>query len=273
MKENRLESGQSQEKKSIIKRLKLLVPAIGNAKRTLKDALIIICTVLVLGFIVLKIGIPGFSSLFQATSPWSQQQKDITNKNNVRDTYSAIIGSEVGLVSQNGIINWFSSKEAKEIDISIPKLINYSPLFEDESERNVLKESFEKSINEDVLSQSASIYQISYDGNLLGKWKNGKKISSYQDLKEIDKNNIEEDLAIRINNEENLQFSGWSKVNKIENVDWDFKNESNIVHISGRFEAGKIPFIKKEYKVDVAYKITADKWTMEKNSLKVEEVE
>ena len=87
--------------------------------------------VIVLVFAVIYIGIPSLGSLFNSLSPWNQQKQEISAKNNVRDAYSSIIGSNVGVISQNGFISWFSSKEAKEIDISIPKLINYSPLFDD----------------------------------------------------------------------------------------------------------------------------------------------
>ena len=53
-----------------------------------------------------------FGAMFQATSPFAQERKDIAQKNNIRDAYSSIIGSDVGVISQNGIIKWFNSKEA-----------------------------------------------------------------------------------------------------------------------------------------------------------------
>ena len=152
---------------------------INQIKTAITNFISLFIFVIVLVFAVVYIGIPSLGSLFNSLSPWSQQKQEISAKNNVRDAYSSIIGSNVGVISQNGFISWFSSKEAKEIDISIPKLINYSPLFDDDSNRSKLKTAFENSINNDIISQSAGTYKIIYDGDLVGGWKNGKKISVF----------------------------------------------------------------------------------------------
>lgn len=148
---------------------------ISQIKIAITNFLSLFFFIIVLFFSVIYIGIPSLGSIFNSLSPWNQQKQEISAKNNVRDAYSSIIGSNVGLISQNGFISWFSSQEAKEIDISIPKLINYSPLFDDDSNRSQLKTAFENSINNDIISQSTTNYKIFYDGSTLGEWENGKK--------------------------------------------------------------------------------------------------
>ena len=105
---------------------------INQIKIAITNFLFLLFFIIALFFTVIYIGIPSLGSLFSSLSPWNQQRQEISAKNNVRDAYSSIIGSNVGVISQNGFISWFSSQEAKEIDISIPKLINYSPLFDDD---------------------------------------------------------------------------------------------------------------------------------------------
>lgn len=232
--------------------------------------ILIIAGMIVLGiFLVFDVVVPWFGAKFQSASPWSAERQDIANKNNVRDAYSAIVGSDVGMISQNGIMKWFNSKEAKEIDISIPKLINYSPIFDDESNRNGLKDAFEDSINPDVMNQSAINYKIFYDGSTLGQWKNGEKVGSYKDLQPADKKSITNDLTIKVHNLKNIDFEDWEQVHKMPNVSFDFVNKSNVVKVTGVFFQKKHFWDTKYFKVNVQYKINRDKWTMVKKSLKV----
>ena len=194
----------------------------------------------------------------------------------MRDAYSSIIGSNVGVISQNGFISWFSSKEAKEIDISIPKLINYSPLFDDESNRSQLKIAFESSINNDIMSQSTSNYKILYDGSTLSEWENGKKISSSKDLSKLQKKEILADLQKKIWNKLNVKFNEWEKIRDQDNVEFDFKPSSNRVKIIGKFldEGGWFFGVgKKKYKLYVEYDLKDDDTpVLVDKSLKVEEV-
>ncbi len=232
--------------------------------------------VIVLVFAVIYIGIPSLGSLFNSLSPWNQQKQEISAKNNVRDAYSSIIGSNVGIISQNAFISWFSSKEAKEVDISIPKLINYSPLFDDDSNRSQLKTAFENSINNDTISQSTSTYKIFYDGSTLSEWKNGKKISSYSDLSKVQKKEILADLQKKIWNTSNIKFNEWEKFRDQDNVKFDFKPSSNRVKIIGKFldEGGWFFGVgKKKYKLYVEYDLKDDDTpVLVDKSLKVEEV-
>lgn len=229
--------------------------------------------VIVLIFAVIYIGIPSLGSLFNSLSPWNQQKQEISAKNNVRDAYSSIIGSNVGIISQNAFISWFSSKEAKEVDISIPKLINYSPLFDDDSNRSQLKTAFENSINNDTISQSTSTYKIFYDGSTLSEWKNGKKISSYRDLSKVQKKDIQIDLQKKIWNKSNVKFKEWEKIGNQDNVVFDFKPSSNRVKIIGKFldEGTWLGFAKKRYKLYVEYDLKDDDTpVLVDKSLKVE---
>ena len=75
----------------------------------LKSAIINIVSlfifVLVLFFSVVYIGIPSLGTLFNSLSPWNQQKEEISAKNNIRDAYSSIMGSNVGIISQNAFIS------------------------------------------------------------------------------------------------------------------------------------------------------------------------
>ncbi|EHG14494.1 hypothetical protein DXB55_02375 [Streptococcus anginosus] len=249
---------------------------INQIKTAITNFISLFIFVIVLVFAVIYIGIPSLGSLFNSLSPWNQQKQEISAKNNVRDAYSSIIGSNVGIISQNAFISWFSSKEAKEIDISIPKLINYSPLFDDDSNRSQLKTAFENSINNDTISQSTSTYRIFYDGSTLSEWKNGKKISSYRDLSKVQKKKILADLQKKIWNKSNVKFNEWEKIGNQDNVDFDFKPSSNRVKIIGKFlDKGSWFFgvRKKKYKLYVEYDLKDDDTpVLVDKSLKVEKV-
>lgn len=243
----------------------------------LKSAIINIVSlfifVLVLFFSVVYIGIPSLGTLFNSLSPWNQQKEEISAKNNIRDAYSSIMGSNVGIISQNAFISWFNNKEAKEIDISIPKLINYSPLFDDDSNRSQLKTAFETSINNDIISQSTINYKILYDGSTLGEWESGKKVSSFRDLSKAQKKEILEDLQKRIWNKSNVKFKKWEKIGNQDNVDFDFKPSSNRVKIAGRFlDNGIWGTFPKTYKLSVEYDLKNEKWVIVEKTLKVEQI-
>lgn len=249
---------------------------INQIKTAITNFISLFIFVIVLIFAVIYIGIPSLGSLFNSLSPWNHQKQEISAKNNVRDAYSSIIGSNVGVISQNSFISWFSSEEAKEIDISIPKLINYSPLFDDESNRSQLKIAFESSINNDIMSQSTSNYKILYDGSTLSEWENGKKISSSKDLTKLQKKEILADLQKKIWNKSNVKFNEWEKIRDQDNVEFDFKPSSNRVKIIGKFldEDGWFFGVgKKTYKLYVEYDLKDDDTpVLVDNSLKVEEV-
>lgn len=227
---------------------------------------------IILGVGIIAAGIPLFGALFQRASPWSQQRQEIASKNNIRDAYSAIIGSDVGLVSQNGFIKWFSSKEAKQVDIFIPKLINYSGLFDDDSRREELKDTFEESINSDLMKESTVYYQIFYDGSTLGKWKNGEKVDSYKDLKNADKNAIMKDLRLKLRTDKEIEFMSWQKKNNLESVNFEFEPNSNTVEIKGVFESDGMLWSSPEYKISAKYQYNTGSWQLENSSLKVDKV-
>lgn len=248
-----------------------------NAGRTpLKVVLVslrnyIILAIISLGFIygISWIGIPAFGKLFQNFSPWSQQRQEIAIKNNVRDAYSAIIGSDVGMISQNGVVKWFSSKESKEIDIAIPKLINYSPLFDDDSKREELKDAFKDSINPEIMEQSTTYYRIFYDGSTLGSWKDGEELSTYKDLKISDKKAILKDLRLKLRTQKKIEFKEWQKKNKLETIDYDFESSTNTVKITGIFESDGFFWTTPEYNLSVNYKYIDGEWKIVKDTLKV----
>lgn len=206
-----------------------------------------------------------FGWLFQSTSPFSQQRQDIAVKNNVRDAYSSIIGSDVSLISQNGIIKWFNNKEAKEIDISIPKLINYSSLFDDDTHRNDLKDAFSQSINKENINQSSFKYKIDYDGATINN--NGQ---NYRDVTSENEKSMTEDLKRRVKNQEHIEFKEWNKVGKNNNVDFKSKGEDRV-KVDGYFSTGFWP-LKKTYHLTSEYKYSTGHYVLVENSLKVEKI-
>lgn len=218
--------------------------------------------------------IPGIAHLFEISSPWAGQRSEIAAKNNIRDAYSAIIGSDVGLISNNGFVKWFTSREAKEMDISIPKLINYSPLFNDDSQREQLKATFKDSINNDIAQQSVANYKIFYDGHTIIEVENGEKIKSFKDLSKGDKEVIQIDLEKRIYNATQVKFSAWEPLEKQQNVDFTFEPSSNTVSINGYFLTPKDFFFfnEKKFHVTAQYKYEYAEWHIVPDSLKVEEV-
>lgn len=205
-----------------------------------------------------------FGWMFQSTSPFSQQRQDIAEKNNVRDAYSSIIGSDVGLISQNGIIKWFNNKEAKEIDISIPKLINYSPLFDDDTHRNDLKDAFSQSINTEIRNQSTFDYKIFYNGATIRDNDN-----DFHDVTNTQKKAMTEDLKRRVKNQEHKELKSWSKVGKVDNVDFEIKGK-DTVKIDGYFTTGSL-WYKKNYHLKAEYRFK-DGYELVENTLKVKKV-
>ena len=206
-----------------------------------------------------------FGAMFQATSPFAQERKDIAQKNNIRDAYSSIIGSDVGVISQNGIIKWFNSKEAKEIDISIPKLINYSPLFDDDTYRNELKDAFSESLNLDALKQSTKNYKVFYDGATIRNNDN-----NWYDVTETNKKAIVKDLERQVLNLKKIEFKKWSQVGKSDNVDFTTKGK-DTVKVDGYFKMGYL-MLAKNYHLTAEYKYQGNDYQLVVNTLKVEKV-
>ncbi|SKA03784.1 hypothetical protein SAMN02745116_02211 [Pilibacter termitis] len=240
--------------------------------QTVLNYVVLIAILAGLAFGVIALGIPAFKSLFQATSPWAEQRQEIAKKNNVRDAYSAIAGSDVGVISQNGILKWFNSKEAKEIDISLPKLINYSPLFDDDSDRSGIKQVFEDSINEEM-NKSTDVYKIYYDGSLLATYANGVKKNSSNDLNLTTdvKAEIKDDLVKKIGMKKKLTFKNWSKRGGQELVEFNLDEKKKEVNIIGEIDVeGKVFFLSDRYNLSVTYKNTGGKWEIVENTLKVE---
>lgn len=206
-----------------------------------------------------------FGWILQSISPFSQQRQEIAAKNNVRDAYSSVIGSDVDVISMNGFVKWFNNKEAKEIDISIPKLINYSPLFNDDTHRNDLKDAFSLSIDSAAIRQSTFKYNIYYDGATIND--NGR---NYRDVTLDAEKIITDDLILRVKNQEKLNFKKWDKEGKRENVDFKSKGDDGVT-VDGRFSVGVLLF-KKTYHLKAEYKYLGGHYELVKNSLKVEKI-
>lgn len=213
------------------------------------------------------IGIPGFSAIFQSLSPWNEQKKVLSEYTDVRDAYSAIIGSEVGVVPQNGIIKWFSVKD-KEIIINIPKLINYSPLFDDESRRNELKNAFVMSLDEDQVKNVIDQIKIFYDGAHIVTITRGEITKKYQDLSEFNKKQLNEFIKNELN-KYNIKFKKWETNNKFT---FD-PVQKDVVVVDEVFLVRKHIFFSERYKLKAKLKMNDLNWIVYKNNWKVEKIE
>lgn len=218
------------------------------------------------------IGMPLLSFTIQKMSPWANQKAAISKQNNVRDAYSAIIGSRVGVTPKNGIAQWFSSKEASEIDIAIPKIINYSPLFDDTSHTDILKLGFLNSINEDVSKESTDIVMITYNGATIGKIVDGKLEKDFTEMNSIDIQKIDQAITKVLINEKNIKFKDWQKIDTKNNVEYKFNDKKNKIKITGRFESDGKLFFTPAYKIIIELKLVDNNWEFIPGTLEVEKL-
>lgn len=239
----------------------------GNPKQIIKLSMNIVIVAAVSLVFIRFIGIPAFSGIFQTLSPWNEQKKAISEYTDVRDTYSSIIGSEVGVIPQNGIVKWFSTRE-KEVIIYIPKIINYSPLFDDDSRRNELKGAFLESINEEMAKKSSETVRILYDGLEVATYKNGVKITDYLDLKSAEKKQIDSFVKEQVDKNDNIKFNKWTTTN---NYSFDNKDK-NVLVIKGKFNVKKFLVFKDVYLLDAKLVYKNHRWAIYQNNWKVTKV-
>lgn len=204
-------------------------------------------------------------------SPLAQQRKQIEQKNNVRDAFSTISNTSVGVISNSSFTQFFTSKEAKEIDISIPKLINNSPIFDDDSHNTEIRDAFSNSINTTYLKQSTNKYTVSYNGSILVE---GDKswTTTYNNITEPDTKKIIFDVKKQLKNQSKPTFVEWEKIDKENNYEID-KNKRTVT-VSGYYESKRpIPMVWKTpvYHVKATYKLDGLNYEFKQGSLKVEE--
>lgn len=221
---------------------------------------------------IIFIGKPLLSFTIQKMSPWADQKAAISKQNNVRDAYSAIIGSRVGVIPKNGITQWFSSKEASEIDIAIPKIINYSPLFDDTSHTDILKLGFLNSINEDVSKKSTDVVMITYNGATIGEIIDGKLEKDFTDMNNIDAQKIDQAITKVLINEKNIKFKEWQKIGTKNNVEYKIDDTKNKIKITGRFESDGTLFLTPAYKISIELKLVDNNWEFIPDTLEVEKL-
>lgn len=204
-------------------------------------------------------------------SPLAQQRKQIEQKNNVRDAFSTISNTNVGVISNSSITQFFTNKEAKEIDISIPKLINNSPIFDDDSHNTEIRDAFAHSINWEYLGQSTKQFTVSYNGSLLAK-KDKNGTTFYTKLTEPNTKEILSDVKKQLKNHSEPDFVEWEKIDDENNYDID-KNKKSVT-VSGYYESKRpIPLVWKKpvYHVKATYNLEGFNYEFKKGSLKVEE--
>lgn len=239
--------------------------------RSVLNNLILIGLSLLLVMTILSIGIPFFNRLIEKASPWYEQRVAISEKNNTQDAYSAIAGSEVDKIPYTNIEQWFSSKEAKTIEVTIPKLVNTSPLFRDELYRDILKNTFIASVNEKNLKESTKYYKIVYDGAEIATFTNGTLTSSYveEDIKQLE--------ALLADNPELLaEKTADDKDKEItftkfeEDTPPKYSPDGLEIKLTGTFKSGGVFGVgSKTYHLDAMFYYDDNRWKLDEESLEV----
>lgn len=233
-------------------------------KLDIKSFLYVIINLIILVLVSVFVLGPIFSWFFQRLSPWYEQKKAISEYIDVRDAYSAINGSDIGITPQNGLMQWFSTRE-KEITIYIPKLINYSPIFDDESQRNELKNAFTESLNLEMAQKASETVTILYDGDNVVRYSDGDK-ETYLDLDQSSKNEITNMIKEKLYTENNLKFKKWLSTNKFTFDPY----KKNMVVIDTVFSVKKNLIFSEDYRLKAKLIKKDLKWTVYKNNWKVE---
>lgn len=239
--------------------------------RSILNNLILIGLCLLLVITILSIAIPFFNQLIEKASPWYEQRVAISEKNNTNDIYSAISGSEVDKIPYTNIEQWFSSQEAETIEVTIPKLINTSPLFQDDLYRDILKDTFIASINTKNLKESTKYYKISYDGAEIATFTNGTKTSTYyeEDLDQL--------IALLADSPELLAEKTADDKDKavsfakFDEFIYEYSPDGLAMNLIGTFKSGGLlgGLGSKTYHLDAIFYYYDNRWVLDEESLEV----
>ncbi|GFH42072.1 hypothetical protein Hs30E_06230 [Lactococcus hodotermopsidis] len=221
------------------------------------------------------IKIMGWS--LQTLNPAYLQKQVIADFNNSKDAYSTIEGTKVAKVPLNGIEKLFSQSPTSSdtIIISIPKVLNISPIFNDDTEKSqdLLRNAWIESVNSDKLTKEAKYYEIMYNGSVIITGDNKGNETKNGDLNAIDKKEITQQLKSEIKHQTKYEFQKWDVVGKREDV--KFEKNKNIVTVDGYFIDKNITpnwvpkFGKPIYHVRAEFKHTDNKLEFISGSLKV----
>lgn len=147
-------------------------------------------------------------------------------------------------------------------------MINYSPLFDDESRRNELKNAFVISLNLDQVNNVTNQIKIFYDGADVVTITHGEINRTYQDLSESNKKQLNEFIKNELK-KYNIKFKKWETNN---NFTFD-PVQKNVVVVDRVFLVRKHIFFSERYKLKAKLKMNDLNWIVYKNNWKVEKIE
>lgn len=231
-----------------------------------------IIMILVLLVIVFSFGPKLISMMIQNLSPWAEQRKAIERKNNIEDSYSAIIGSKVTEIPKTDLMKFISSQSSKEVDISIPKIANYSPLFNDELETDILKTGFYNSINEEIMAQFTKTVLITYDGSTIVKLNKNKKEKQFTSEQQKLQNKVTDTIKMFLHNKKKIEFKEWETVDSVENVEYKLNSNKNTVKVVGQFKDDGTLWLSSTYTLSAELKLVGNKWEVVPDKFEVKEL-
>ncbi|MEG0284198.1 MAG: hypothetical protein RR601_05295 [Erysipelotrichales bacterium] len=215
------------------------------------------------------------SSLLYDLNPFSIKQKAVESANNTADAFSTVKGVQVNKIPMNGVesIFNFTSKSQDNIQINVPKLLNYSPIFDDDKNRDVLKDAWVQSINQEKLKEETNNYEILYNSNVILEYKDGVT-SSYDKINKSDLAKINKQTKGVLRNELDRTFINWCVYDGSYDVNYNYNEKNKTLDINGCgiFDNESFfGFKDGEDKVSLSFKKKGNNWYYIKNSLKVGE--
>ena len=202
--------------------------------------IILVTIIMLIIFAPLAIKLMGWG--LQTLNPTYLQKRAVADFNNSKDAYSTIEGTKVAKVPLNGIekIFSFNTISNKEVIISIPKVLNTSSIFNDDTDksRKFLKNAWISSLDTDKLSEEVKKFEFRYNGSLISSKGEKGNIIVNEDVNNLDRKVIQEKLEILIDNETTYEFQMWDVTHKKENV--YFEENGNTISVNGYFVAKNI---------------------------------
>lgn len=207
--------------------------------------------------------IPMITDTLVKSSPFYKQSLEIKKNNNINDAFSGISGTDIDRLPQVGIIKWFNNKEAKNIQVYVPKIINYSPLFDDEKNTKELKRAIKNSVIPPNVSKSTNDFEVYYNNSKVIDVEDGKVVFAFDEISENDMNQIKQLIKEMLFKKKNLILNDWVREDEIEK--FTFKNNK----VDAEFYVGKLIF-KKKYNIHVDLSKKDNQWVI--NNSKVKEI-
>lgn len=213
---------------------------------------------------------PALGTFLETASPWYQEKVAISERNQVQDAFSGVLGSRVDTIPKDSLSGWFSSKEYKEIDFYIPKLSNTSALFRDDQYRDLLKDTLIASIHTENIEAQTEHFKLFYNGATIATWSNGRQVSTFRTIPAEARKEVEEDLQKTLADQKKIRFQRWDFLFGKERVEFSYDAMEERIYLEGHFLSPKGMFDKESYQLKARYQKINGKWHLETDSLEVE---